>query len=176
MEIENNYTYLYSLGVSFSLLEERSSEGTPSVKINFADGSSDFLVLSKYDDMDDHFIGHLANERTACVAMVNHPEHAELTIMSDRTVGSTMYKWAKNGEVEQIPEVFSQGERSIAMGREDDGDDEMDTDDMDEMLNIEANMTPEQANSAPATAKLQVQVLSQLYLLLYNDFEIEKYT
>jgi len=146
-------------GVSFSLLEERSSEGTPSVKINFADGSSDFLVLSKYDDMDDHFIGHLANERTACVAMVNHPEHAELTIMSDRTVGSTMYKWAKNGEVEQIPEVFSQGERSIAMGRQDDGDDEMDTDDMDEMLNIEANMTPEQANSAPATAKLQVQVV-----------------
>ena len=81
----------------------------------------------------------------------------------------------KNGEVEQIPEVFSQGERSVAMAR-DEGDDEMDTDDMDEMLNIEANMTPEQANSAPATAKLQVQVLSQLYLLLYNDFEIEKYT
>ena len=93
--------------------------------------------------------------------MVNHPEHAELTIMSERTVGSTMYKWAKNGEVEQIPEVFSQGERSIAMGRQDDGDDEMDTDDMDEMLNIEANMTPEQANTVPATAKLQVQVSSQ---------------
>ena len=152
----------YILGkVSFSLIEERSINGNPSVKVNFADGSSDFLVLSKYDDMDDHFIGHLANERTACVAMVNHPEHAELTIMSDRTVGSTMYKWAKNGEVEQIPEVFSQGERSIAMGRQDDGDDEMDTDDMDEMLNIEANMTPEQANTVPATAKLQVQVSSQ---------------
>jgi len=146
-------------GVSFSLLEERSSEGTPSVKINFADGSSDFLVLSKYDDMDDHFIGHLANERTACVAMVNHPEHAELTIMSDRTVGSTMYKWAKNGEVEQIPEVFSQGERSIAMGRQDDGDDELDTDEMAGELAIESSMTAEQANSAPATAKLQVQVV-----------------
>jgi len=146
-------------GVSFSLLEERSSEGTPSVKINFADGSSDFLVLSKYDDMDDHFIGHLANERTACVAMVNHPEHAELTIMSDRTVGSTMYKWAKNGEVEQIPEVFSQGERSIAMARQDDGDDELDTDEMAGELAIESSMTAEQANSAPATAKLQVQVV-----------------
>ena len=47
------------------------------------------------------------------------------------------------------------------MGRQDDGDDEMDTDDMDEMLNIEANMTPEQANTVPATAKLQVQVSCQ---------------
>ena len=114
--------------------------------------------MSKYDDMDDHFIGHLANERTACVAMVDHPEHAELTIMSDRTVGSTMYKWAKNGEVEQIPEVFSQGERSIAMARQDDGDDELDTDEMAGELAIESSMTAEQANSAPATAKLQVQV------------------
>ena len=123
--------------------------------------------------MDDHFIGHLANERTACVAMVNHPEHAELTIMSDRTVGSTMYKWAKNGEVEQIPEVFSQGERSIAMARQDDGDDELDTDEMAGELAIESSMTAEQANSAPATAKLQVQVRSNTQ---HKGFEIEKYT
>ena len=139
-------------------MSDRSIDGIPSVKVNFADGSSDFLVLSKYEGLDGHFIGHLANERTACVSMVNHPEHAELTIMSDRTVGSTMYKWAKNGEVEQIPEVFSQGERSIAMARQDDGDDEVDTDEMAGELAIESSMTAEQANSAPATAKLQVQV------------------
>ena len=148
----------YILGkVSFSLIEERSSTGNPSVKVNFADGSSDFLVLSKYEGLDGHFIGHLANERTACVAMVNHPEHAELTIMSDRTVGSTMYKWAKNGEVEQIPEVFSNGERSVAMARGE-GDDEMDTEDMAGELDIESKMTAAQAASVPTTAKLQVQV------------------
>ena len=54
------------------------------MEVNFADGSSDFLILSKYEDLDGHFIGHLENEPTACVAMVNHPEHAELTIMSNR--------------------------------------------------------------------------------------------
>ena len=89
--------------------------------------------------------------------MVNHPEHAELTIMSDRTVGSTMYKWAKNGEVEQIPEVFSNGERSVAMARGE-GDDEMDTEDMAGELDIESKMTAAQAASVPTTAKLQVQV------------------
>ena len=156
------YFCTFSVGsVSFTRIEERSSNGIPAVKVNFADGSSDLLVLSKHQGLDGHFIGHLANERTACVAMVNHPEHAELTIMSDRTVGSTMYKWAKNGEVEQIPEVFSQGERSIAMARQDDGDDEVDTDEMAGELAIESSMTAEQANSAPATAKLQVQVSSQ---------------
>ena len=117
------------------------------------------MVLSKHQGLDGHFIGHLANERTACVSMVNHPEHAELTIMSERTVGSTMYKWAKNGEVEQIPEVFSNGERSVAMAREGgEGDDEMDTEDMAGELDIESKMTAAQAASVPATAKLQVQV------------------
>ena len=143
--------------VSFTRIEERLSNGIPSVKVNFADGSSDLMVLSKHQGLDGHFIGHLANERTACVAMVDHPEHAELTIMSERTVGSTMYKWAKNGEVEQIPEVFSNGERSEVMARGD-ADDEMDTDEMAGEMEIEENMTHEEAATAPATAKLQVQV------------------
>merc|ERR1711899_385470 len=98
--------------ISFSRMSDRSIDGIPSVKVNFADGSSDYLVLSKYENMDGHFIGHLAKEKTACVAMV---EHAELTIMSDRTVESTMYKWKNNGEVELIPEVFSEGGKSIAL-------------------------------------------------------------
>ena len=109
--------------------------------------------------MDDHFIGHLANERSACVAMVNHPEHVELTIMSERTIGSTMYKWAKNGEVEQIPEVFSNGAISVALSTEgEEGEDEIDTDELAGMLDIEAKMTAAQAASVPSTAKLQVQV------------------
>ena len=116
--------------------------------------------------MDDHFIGHLANERNACVSMVNHPEHAELTIMSERIIGSNMYKWAKNGEVEQIPEVFSNGETCTALENEDvEGlledvfeDDEMYTEDFAEELFIEAKMTAAQAASVPTTAKLQVQV------------------
>ena len=103
---------------SFSLIEDRSTFDIPLVEVNFADGSSDFLILSKYKGLDGHFIGHLQNEQTACVAMVNHPEHSELTIMSNRAIGSTQYKWKNNGEVELIPEVFSNGaEMDIAKKR-----------------------------------------------------------
>ena len=80
--------YIKFLGIlpSFTLISERSSQGNdiPLVKVDFIDGSSDFLVLNKYEGMDGHFIGHLQNEVKACVAMVYHPEHAELTILSDR--------------------------------------------------------------------------------------------
>ena len=108
---ENLYLFFFLGPVpSFTLIEERSTDDHPLVKINFADGSSDFLILSKFEGMDGHFIGHLRNEPEACVAMVNHPEHSELTIMSDRIIGSTQYKWKNNGEVELIPEVFSNGE------------------------------------------------------------------
>ena len=92
--------------------------------------------------------------------MVNHPEHAELTIMSDRTVGSTMYKLANNGEVELIPEVFSNGETDMVVEREDEGDDEpiVNQDEEDELNYIESNMSASEAASVPTTAKLQVQV------------------
>ena len=94
---------------SFSLIKDRSTNENPLVEVNFEDGSKDFLILSKYEDLDGHFIGFLEKETTACVAMVNHPEHSELTIMSNRAIGSTQYKWKNNGEVELIPEVFSNG-------------------------------------------------------------------
>jgi hypothetical protein len=118
--------------------------------------------LSKYENMDGHFIGHLAKEKTACVAMVDHPEHAELTIMSDRTVESTMYKWKNNGEVELIPEVFSTGEeRDIALEREDEPEDDEpignDEDDYNQ-YKIEKAMTAAEASTVPSTAVLQLKV------------------
>ena len=130
------------------------------MKVNFADGSSDFLVLSKYEGLDGHFIGHLANEKTACVAMVNHPEHAELTIMSNRVVGSTMYKWHNNGNVELVPEVFSNElERDEVMERDGENDEPVaNQKEQDELEKIEANLTPEQAATVPTTAKLQIKV------------------
>jgi len=147
--------------ISFSRISERSSNGIPSVKVDFADGSSDYLVLSKYENMDGHFIGHLAKEKTACVAMVDHPEHAELTIMSDRTVGSTIYKWKNNGEVELIPEVFSTGEEGdMVLEREAKEDDEpwANEEDKKKEYQIESAMTAAQAATVPATAVLQVKV------------------
>ena len=137
-------------------MSDRSIDGIPSVKVNFADGSSDFLILSKYENMDGHFIGNLAKENTACVAMVDHPEHAELTIMSDRTIESTMYKWKNNGEVEMIPEV----EGRESMIRDDVDDDEAigNEVEVDEELKIEAAMTAADVASVQATMHLQLKV------------------
>ena len=117
--------------------------------------------------MDGHFIGHLANEKTACVAMVNHPEHAELTIMSDRVVGSTMYKWENNGKVEMIPEVFSNGETDMVMARGGEGDDEAIADQAaeDDLFDIEGKMTVLEAASVPTMALLQVQVSKYQHLI-----------
>ena len=83
MNIEHPFLELLP---TFTLVAERSAQGQeiPLVQVDFIDGSSDFLVLDKYEGLDGHFIGHLQNEPEACVAMVYHPEHAELTILSNR--------------------------------------------------------------------------------------------
>ena len=145
---------------SFTLVEERSNNDSPLVKITFADGSSDNLVLNKYENMEGHFIGHLENEPDACVAMVNHPEHVELTIMSDRVVGSTMYKWHNTVVVELVPEVFSNGlerDEVIERDREDDAI-VVNQKDEDAVEKIENNLTAEQISTVPTTAKLQIKV------------------
>ena len=88
--------------------------------------------------------------------MVDHPEHAELTIMSDRTIESTMYKWKNNGEVEMIPEV----EGRESMMRDEVGDDEAiaNEGEVEEELKIEAAMTAADVASVPATMHLQLKV------------------
>ena len=65
---------------------------SPMVKVTFADGSSDNLVLNKYENMDGPLIGQLENIPYALVAIIKHPGYTELTIMSNRVIGSTMYK------------------------------------------------------------------------------------
>ena len=138
--------------ISFTLIEERSNEDNPLIRVTFPDGSSDFLILSKYENLDGHFIGHLENEPRACVAMVNHPEHSELTIMSGRIGNSTMYKWKhNNGDVEVIPELLSSGESDI-MVEPNSAESELDK--------IEPNnVTITEIVSVPAVAKLQIQVV-----------------
>ena len=142
------------------------------VQVTFADGSTDFLLLNKYEGLDGHFIGHLENEPDACVAMVNHPEHSELTIMSNnRKMGSSMFKWNKNGIVEVIPEIFSNGggQKDIVLREniEQNDDDELvgDQETQNKLNEIEQTMTDEQAANVPVTAKLQVKVNKRIYLL-----------
>ena len=71
-----------------------------------------------------------------------------------------MYKWKGNGEVELVPLPFSNGERDgnvapMKIGAE---DEDFDPVNEAEFLNIEENMTSDQAASVPTTAKLQLKV------------------
>ncbi len=101
----------------FTLIEERSSNGAPSVSVTFADGYTDRIVLKKfYNNKEDrmaeeehcNFLGHLENEKEACVAMTGclGQEDVEFTIMSSHALESPMFKWSKGGQVEIIENPF----------------------------------------------------------------------
>ena len=96
---------------SFVLVEERSSNGAPSIVVTFPDGYQDALVLSKfYANKQNriaskercHYIGHLANELTACVAMTGciGSQDVQFTILSKHDPKSSTFKWTKDGNVE----------------------------------------------------------------------------
>merc|ERR1712172_358353 len=98
---------------SFVLVEERSSNGEPSIVVTFSDGYQDVLALSKfYANKQNriaakercHYIGHLANELTACVAMTGcvGSQDVQFTILSKHAPNSSTFKWTKDGNVELI--------------------------------------------------------------------------
>ena len=59
-----------------------------------------------------HFIGHLAKEQDACVAMTGcvGSEDIDFTIMSSHATKSAMFKWSKDGHVEIIESPFKVNE------------------------------------------------------------------
>ena len=100
-------------GMEFSLLNERSLDSSPSVLVTFPDGYMDRLVLTKntfnIDDkieIDDgcNYVGHLAMEKDACVAMTGcfGADDIELTIMSSHVIGSTGFVWTKEGVIHAV--------------------------------------------------------------------------
>jgi len=164
------------LAPRFSLVEERSFNGAPIVSIAFPDGYEDELVLSKFHANDedrmankDHcnFIGHLANEPEACVAMTGciGSEDVDFTILSAHATESPLFKWTKEGHVEIIESGLKNGLNGrmdmleIPKEDRDDGITENgDEDDIDEFepafLANEANL----ATTLPATQHLQIRV------------------
>ena len=97
----------------FSLLEERSKDSSPNVLVTFPDGYTDRLVLRKHffnekDRMEDeshcNYLGHLAKETDACVAMTGCLgfDDVELTIMSTHAIGSNGFVWSKEGDVHMV--------------------------------------------------------------------------
>ena len=97
--------------------KERSYNGVPSVSVVFPDGYKDTLVLSKFHANEKdriankehcNYIGHLANEPEACVAMTGclGSEDVHFTILSVHSSKSSTFKWVKNGNVEIINSSF----------------------------------------------------------------------
>ena len=97
--------------------KKRSYNGVPSLSVVFPDGYKDTLVLSKFHANDEdrianeehcNYAGHLLNEPEACVAMTGcfGSEDVHFTILSAHAEKSSMFKWAKNGNVEIIESSF----------------------------------------------------------------------
>jgi len=104
----------------FTLEKERSYNSAPSVTVEFSDGYKDTMILNKfYANADDrmankehcNYIGHLANELDACVAMTGcvGSDNVEFTILSTHASESSMFKWNKDGNVEVIKTGFENG-------------------------------------------------------------------
>jgi len=166
--------HLERKSTNFALVEERSANGSPTVTVTFPDGYTDTLVLNRYysseeDRMagaeDCHFIGHLAKEQDACVAMTGcvGSEDIDFTIMSSHATKSAMFKWSKDGHVEVIESPFKNGNaRSDMLERGDDGW-EQDLDEMEEPeieaaeMAIEELCTGSSCASVPATNLLQIR-------------------
>ena len=100
------------LAPKFHLIEEKNSNGAPSIGITFPDGHKDTLLLSKFYGNEEerkagvercHYNGHLEKEPEACVAMTGcvGTDNVEFTIFSSHTE-SNIFKWTKDGKVEVI--------------------------------------------------------------------------
>ena len=99
------------------MVEERSSDRAPQVSVTFPDGYQDNLVLSRFDANDEdrmankehcNFIGHLENEKTACVSLTGCASSDDLhfTINSKNSGSSNMYILHKDGYLELVERAF----------------------------------------------------------------------
>ena len=126
---------------SFSLNQDRTFDGSPSVSITFPDGYTDTMKLSRYYSNENdrlarakncHFFGHLEGEPEACIALTGCPgsDDLEFTIMSEHSTDA-MFKWNQNGEVE----VIKSKARGTYLVRRDQEDQNRSWEDDDEMIN-----------------------------------------
>lgn len=102
---------------SFSLINDRSANGSPLISVTFPNGHSDTLVLTQFVDengsqkptsRDCRYIGHLRSEPEACLAMTGciGSEDIEFTILSKHAPESGMFKWNIDGQVENLENPF----------------------------------------------------------------------
>ena len=99
--------------------ESKSGNGIPSIDITFPDGHQDHLVLERHymNEIDKmakrlhcNFIGHLANEIEACVAVTGCPgERMEFTVNSEHAGLNNRFILHQNGQMEKVEGAFREG-------------------------------------------------------------------
>merc|ERR1739844_847715 len=168
---------------SFVLVEERSSNGAPSIVVTFPDGYQDALVLSKfYANKQNriaskercHYIGHLANELTACVAMTGcvGSQDVQFTILSKHAPNSSTFKWTKDGNVELIKNSIHGNRDAIHFPRiiTQVGSDELILSEIQEADFAAAADCTDGTCTLPSTQHMQIQVgYDTLFLAQFDD-------
>ena len=97
--------------------ETRSVGEVPSIDITFINGVKESMVLKRFYPTQEsrmartpscNFVGHLENEKSACVSLTGCPGSDDLyfTINSKNSGSSNMYILKNNGEVELVESVF----------------------------------------------------------------------
>ena len=97
-------------------IKSTDDNGIPSIDITLPDGSQDHLVLERHymcqadkmaKKMNCNFIGHLANEKEACVAVTGCPgERMEFTINSKHAGRGNRFILHQNGTMEKVESTF----------------------------------------------------------------------
>ena len=97
-------------------IRSSNDNGIPSIDITFPDGFQDKLVLERHymTEMDRmaqkihcNFIGHLAIDTEACVAVTGCPgERMEFTVNSKHAGRSNRFILHQNGEMEKVESAF----------------------------------------------------------------------
>ena len=96
--------------------ESKSINGIPSIDITFPDGFQDHLVLERHymttmdrmaKKMHCNFIGHLAMDTEACVAVTGCPgDRMEFTINSKHAGRNNRFILHQSGELEKVESAF----------------------------------------------------------------------
>ena len=159
--------------------ESKSLNGIPTIGITFSDGFQDNFVLERHymSDTDRmmkrihcNFIGHLANDPEACVAVTGCPgTKMEFSINSGNADRSARFILHPEGVMEEIESAFKEGTLSnplrIPQNLRDDeeweliDDDELENpDQIAEEMQFEANCAAGQCTALPATNLLKIKV------------------
>merc|ERR1712086_615751 len=175
---------------SFVLVEERSLNGSPSIAVTFPDRYQDTLVLNKFYANEQnrmaskercHYIGHLENEHTACVAMTGcvGSQDVQFTILSKHAPKSSTFKWTKDGNVENMKNALHGNQDAIHFPRTitQVGDDELILSEIEAAEFAAASDCADGTCTLPATQHMQIQVgYDTLFLAQFdNEDAAEEY-